>query len=188
MHGHVPAAWLAQTLPFANPADLLVVPDHYVTRMLVSQGETLDRLGIPPADGGPYESDPREVWRRFCSHWRAFRGTPSRLWLEHELVEVFGVPLTPSAETADELYDALSAALRRPEFAPRALFDRFRIEILGTTDSPLDKLLDHLDILESGWRGVVVPTFRPDALLQLDGAGWRAQVHQLAVASGSDTS
>lgn len=188
MHGHVPAAWLAQNLPFANPAELLVIPDHYVLRMLVSQGETLDRLGIAPADGGPYETDPREVWRRFCSHWRAFRGTPSRLWLEHELVQVFGVPVTPSAETADELYDTLSAALRRPEFAPRALFDRFRIEILATTDSPLDKLLDHLDILESGWRGVVVPTFRPDALLQLDGPAWRSQVEQLGVASGVDTS
>ena len=130
MHGHVDAALLAHNLPFPDPAQLLVVPDHYVTRMLVSQGATFDELTT---------GDPREIWRRFCAEWHLFRGTPSRLWLEHELVEVFGLDITPSAETADLLYDELSAALRRPGFRPRALFERFGIEILATTDSPLER-------------------------------------------------
>jgi glucuronate isomerase len=178
MHGHVDASVLAENLPFADPANLLVVPDHYVTRMLVSQGETLDRLS-----GG----DPRDIWRRFCAGWHLFRGTPSRLWLEHELVQVFGVAMTPSAGTADALYDQLSAAMVRPEFRPRALFDRFRLELLATTDSPLSDLADHLSIIESGWPGVVVPTFRPDALVHVDRPGWLATVERLAAVSGIST-
>jgi glucuronate isomerase len=187
MHAHVDAAVLAQNLPFPDPANLLVVPDHYVTRMLASQGETLDRLGLARSDGGPVETDPREIWRRFCAAWHLFRGTPSRLWLEHALVDVFGVPITPSAETADQLYDGLAAALARPEFTPRALFDRFRLELLATTDSPLSTLADHLSILESGWPGVVVPTFRPDALIQVDHPSWPTAVEELAAVAGIGT-
>ena len=187
MHGHVDAALLSHNLPFPDPARLLVVPDHYVTRMLVSQGESLDRLGVARSDGEPVESDPREIWRRFCAGWHLFRGTPSRLWLEHELVQVFGVELAPSAESADLLYDELSAALRRPAFRPRALFERFNIELLATTDSPLSDLAEHLSILESGWPGVVVPTFRPDALIQLNHPGWQASMQTLADVSGIPT-
>ena len=187
MHGHVDAALLSHNLPFPDPARLLVVPDHYVTRMLVSQGESLDRLGLARSDGGPVETDSREIWRRFCAGWHLFRGTPSRLWLEHELAEVFGVDIAPSAESADLLYDQLSAALRRPEFRPRALFERFNIELLATTDSPLSNLAEHLSIIESGWPGVVVPTFRPDALIELNHPDWQASMQTLADVSGIPT-
>jgi glucuronate isomerase len=187
MHGHVDARVLAENLPFSDPATLLVVPDHYVTRMLVSQGETLDRLGLGRADGRPVETEPREIWRRFCAGWHLFRGTPSRLWLEYELVEVFGVAITPSAETADELFDRLVAALSRPEFRPRALFEKFKLELLATTDSPLSSLAEHLSIIESGWPGVVVPTFRPDALVQVDTPGWSQGIEQLGAVSGIAT-
>ncbi|BEP14536.1 glucuronate isomerase [Acidothermaceae bacterium B102] len=178
MHGHVDAALLAHNQPFPDPAQLLVVPDHYVTRMLVSQGESLEQLTT---------GDPREIWRRFCAGWHLFRGTPSRLWLEHELVDVFGVDITPSAESADLLYDELSAALRRPAFQPRALFERFEIELLATTDSPLSDLAEHLSIIESGWPGVVVPTFRPDTLVQINHPDWQANVQRLADISGIPT-
>ena len=178
MHGHVDAALLAHNLPFPDPAQLLVVPDHYVTRMLVSQGETLDQL---------VTGDPREIWRRFCAGWHLFRGTPSRLWLEHELVAVFGLDVTPSAESADLLYDELSATLRRPAFRPRALFERFELELLATTDSPLSDLAEHLSIIESGWPGVVVPTFRPDALVQINHPDWQADIERLADISGIPT-
>jgi glucuronate isomerase len=187
MHGHVDAALLSHNLPFPDPARLLVVPDHYVTRMLVSQGESLDRLGLARSDGGWVETDSREIWRRFCAGWHLFRGTPSRLWLEHELAEVFGVDISPSEESADLLYDQLSAALRRPEFRPRALFERFNLELLATTDSPLSNLAEHLSIIESGWPGVVVPTFRPDALIELNHPGWQASVQTLADVSGIPT-
>ncbi len=187
MHGHVEAAVLATDEPFPDPAQLLVVPDHYVTRMLVSQGATLESLGVPRLDGGPVETDMRAVWRRFCAGWHLFRGTPSRLWLEHELHDVFGVRVQPSADTADQLYDQVAERLARPEFRPRSLFDAFRLEILATTDSPTSDLAQHAAIAASDWPGVVVPTFRPDALVHLDRRGWKNDVELLAEVSGVAT-
>ncbi len=128
---------LAEDRPFADPASLLVVPDHYLLRMLVSQGTDLPSLGVPSRGDGVVETDPREIWRRFCAGWHLFRGTPTRYWLEHELSVVFGVTSHPSEETADALYDHLCDQLAKPDFLPRALFERFGIEVLATTDSPL---------------------------------------------------
>ncbi|WP_219415063.1 glucuronate isomerase [Pseudonocardia nigra] len=187
MHGHVDAAVLAQDIPFPDPASLFVVPDHYLLRMLVSQGAQLPDLGVPSAHGGPVETDPRTIWRRFCAGWHLFRGTPTRYWLEHELHEVFGVTTHPSAETADALYDHLAEQLAKPDFRPRALFERFNIEVLATTDSPLSTLPDHAVLREQGWGEKVVPTFRPDALLYLHRPGWAAGVDELAALSGIDT-
>ena len=134
MHGHVDAQVFADDVPFADPAQLLIVPDHYVFRMLASQGIDIADLGVPRVDGGPVESDSRKIWRTFCENWKLYRGTPSRYWLEHELVEVFGVDLVPSAETADAIYDQIAARVAEPEFRPRALLDRFNIEVISTTD------------------------------------------------------
>ena len=187
MHGHVEASVLARDEAFPDPAQLLIVPDHYVTRMLVSQGARLEDLGVPRLDGGPVEQDGRAIWRRFCAGWHLFRGTPSRLWLEHELHDVFGVRLAPSPETADEIYDQIAACIARPEFRPRALFDRFRLEVLATTDSPTSTLADHRAIAESDWAGLVVPTFRPDALVHLDRHGWKEDVELLGEVSGERT-
>ena len=185
MHGHVPVEIFAEDQPFPDPARLLVVPDHYVTRMLYSQGIPLEALGISGA-GAPAEADPREIWRRFCAHWYLFRGTPSRYWLEHELVEVFGVDVQPSAETADELYDAISERLSRPDFRPRALLDRFRIELLATTDPATSTLEHHGQLAAEGFGDRIVPTLRPDALVHLDRPGWSAEIDHLAELTGSD--
>lgn len=174
MHGHVDARVLADDEPFADPASMLVTPDHYVTRMVHSAGVPFEALGI-----GQTDADPRAIWRTFCEHWHLFRGTPSRYWLTHELVEVFGVRLAPSKETADILYDEISERLAEPDFRPRALFERFGIELLATTDSPVVSLDDHRRLHEQGYAGRVIPTFRPDPLLYLDHAGWLAQVEEL---------
>jgi glucuronate isomerase len=179
MHGHVDASVLARDEPFPDPAQLLVVPDHYVTRMLVSQGMLLADLGVPRRDGGPVEQDGRAIWRRFCAGWHLFRGTPSRFWLEQELHDVFGVRVQPSAETADAIYDQILDCIDRPEFRPRALFDSFRLEILATTDGPSDSLEHHAAIAASDWNGVVVPTFRPDALVHLARPTWKRDVEEL---------
>ncbi|MEV4140581.1 glucuronate isomerase [Dactylosporangium sp. NPDC049742] len=176
MHGHVDAALLADDTPFGDPAALLITPDHYVTRLVHAAGVPLEALGVGPSA----TTDPRAIWRTFCANWRLFRGTPSRYWLTHELVEVFGVSIVPSAATADELYDALSSRLASPEFRPRALFSRFGIEVLATTDSPLDDLDAHARLAASGWGGRVIPTFRPDALVHLDRPAWSADVAALA--------
>jgi glucuronate isomerase len=183
MHGHVEAAVLADDRPFGDPASMLITPDHYVTRLVHSAGVPLEALGVGP--GG--ETDPRRIWRTFCAHWHLFRGTPSRFWLTHELVEVFGETVVPAADTADALFDAISARLAEPAFRPRALFERFGIEILATTDSPLSDLAAHRRLAASAWPGVVVPTFRPDSLLHLDHAGWVQESDQLAKLTDVDT-
>ncbi|SDR28290.1 glucuronate isomerase [Thermostaphylospora chromogena] len=187
MHGHVDAALLADDSPFPDPASLFVTPDHYLTRMLVSQGVPMEALGIPGSGDTPVERDPRAIWRRFCENWHLFRGTPTRFWLEYELLEVLGVSGLPSAQNADALYDEIAARLAEPEFRPRALFERFRIEVLATTDPALSPLDDHARIKADPWPGEVIPTFRPDALLYVDSPNWRADIDALAEMTGVDT-
>jgi glucuronate isomerase len=187
MHGHVDAAVFADDQRFSDPAHLLVVPDHYVTRMLVSQGVQLERLGVPRTDGGEVESDPRAIWRLFCANWHLFRGTPSRYWLEHELFEVLKLDIVPGPDTADELYDLIDARLAEPGFRPRALLDAFGIELIATTDSATSALDDHARLHAVGLGERIVPTFRPDALTHVGHAGWRRQVQRLQELSGIDT-
>jgi glucuronate isomerase len=186
MHGHIDAAVLAEDRPFSDPASLFVTPDHYLTRMLVSQGADLAELGVPDRDGQA-AADPRAIWRRFCENWHLFRGTPTRYWLEHELHDVLGATVAPGPESADLLYDHIAEQLAKPDFRPRALFERFDIEILATTDSPLSTLPDHATLRSLGWGERVVPTFRPDPLLHVDRAGWAADVAQLGEVAGVDT-
>jgi glucuronate isomerase len=188
MHGHVEPEVFADDLAFADPAKLLIVPDHYVFRMLASQGIEPARLGVPRLDGGPVETDSRKIWRTFCENWKLFRGTPSRYWLEHELVEVFGVDLVPSAETADAIYDQIAACVADPEFRPRALLDRFNIEVISTTDPATSDLGHHAKLAADGLGERVLPTLRPDAVAYLDRPNWRADVAALAQVSGVDTS
>ena len=187
-HGHTDPAWFADNEPFEDPAHLLIIPDHYLFRMLYSQGVRLEDLGIPRTDGGPVETDPRAIWRRFAAHYYLFRATPSRLWLDHALSEVFGITKRLAPETADEIYDRIEDCLAQPEFRPRALFERFRIEALATTESPLDDLRHHRKIRESGWDGKVVTTFRPDPVLDPEYEGFSENVARLGEMTGEDTS
>jgi glucuronate isomerase len=187
MHGHVEPEVFADDIPFADPAQLLIVPDHYVFRMLASQGIEPARLGVPRLDGGPVETDSRKIWRTFCENWKLFRGTPSRFWLEHELVEVFGVDLVPSGETADAIYDQIASCVADAGFRPRALLDRFNIEVISTTDAATSDLQHHAKLAADGLGERVFPTFRPDAVAYLDRPTWRADIAELAKISGVDT-
>ena len=184
MHGHVDVDLFLDNQPFANASELLVIPDHYLVRMLVSQGMTPAELGVQTRDGTPFETDPREIWRRFCRNWKLFRGTPTRYWLEHEFAVVFGAPAPPSAQNADELYDFFLETLARDEFRPRALLDRFNVEVLATTDSALSDLAAHRKLAELDGGQRIVPTFRPDALLQINHRSWAADVARLSEVSG----
>jgi len=187
-HGHTDPRWFADDEPFSDPTTLLLAPDHYIYRMLYSQGVKLEELGIPREDGGPVETDRREAWRRFAENWFLFRGTPTRLWLDHVLHELFGVRERLSAETADRIYDQIAACLAKPEFRPRALFERFGIEVLATTESPLDPLIHHQKLRRSGWKGRVVTTYRPDPVLDPEATGFAANVARLGELTGQDTS
>ena len=151
-HGHVDPALFAEDAPLPNPAALFVAPDHYLTRMLYSQGVPPQRLGVPDRDGR-VQVGPREAWRTFCEHWYLFRGTPSRLWLEQSLAEIFGVTERLGPETADAVYDELTARIAEPAYRPRALLRRFGIEVLATTDSPTDRLDQHARLAADGWAG-----------------------------------
>ena len=152
-HGHTDPRWFAENLPFADPAQLFVTPDHYVFRMLYSQGVRLEDLGVPRADGSAQEIDPRRVWRLFAQHYRLFAGTPTRLWLDHAFQSLFGLEERLCAENADRHYDIIAESLQKTEFRPRALFEKFNIEVLATTESPLDDLRWHRMIHDSGWVG-----------------------------------
>jgi glucuronate isomerase len=187
-HGHVDPRLLAENTPFADAASLLVTPDHYVTRMLRSQGVAMESLGVPRRDGSPAEADPRKVWQLFAAHFHLFLGTPSGYWLEHELHEVFGIRTRLTAATATHIYDEIAERLASPEFLPRALFEQFNIEVLATTDAASDSLEHHYAIRESGWKGRVIPTFRPDALFRIAAPGWRDALSALAAAAGGPIS
>lgn len=167
-HGHTDPVWYADNPPFPDPAALFVVPDHYIFRMLYSQGVPLEALGVPRADGGPTETDGRAVWRIFAEHFHLFRGTPSRLWFEHSMERVFGIEERLAAANADALYDRIAARLGDDDMRPRALFDRFGIEAISTTDSAIDDLAAHDRIRASGWAGRVLPAYRPDAVIDAD--------------------
>lgn len=185
-HGHVPAQWLADDTPFPDPTALLVTPDHYLTRVLHAQGIGLETLGVGRGDLTPAES--REAFRTVCRHWKAYRGTPVKGWFEQQLVDVFSIELTPSAETADRIYDGIAAQLASPDFRPRALYQRFGIEVLATTDDPCDDLRHHAALAaDPTWRGRVVPTFRPDRYLEPATPAWRELVGRLGEVSGADT-
>lgn len=187
-HGHTDPAWFALNDPFPDPAELFVVPDHYVFRMLCSQGIPLTDLGVPRVDGGTSERDPRRIWQLFADNFYLFRGTPSALWLNHAFQEVFGIDEPLGPETAMHIYDHIADCLARPQFRPRALFDRFNIEVIATTESALDPLEHHRTIRDSGWGGRVITAYRPDAVIDPEFEGFAANVARLGEVTGEDTS
>lgn len=185
-HGHCDPRWFAENERFANPAELFVVPDHYVFRMLVSQGVSMTDLGIPRIDGGETEGDPRAVWQRFAEHYHLFRGTPSAMWLDYSFEHLFGLDVPLEAATARQYYDHIDARLVELAFRPRALFDQFKIEVLATTEGALDDLRWHRKIADSAWSGKVVTTYRPDAVVDPEYAGFAANVETLGEVTGED--
>lgn len=187
-HGHTDPRWYAQNEPFPDPATLFVIPDHYIFRMLYSQGIRLEDLGIPAREGSIVERDPRTIWRRFATHYHLFRGTPTRIWLDHTFATLFGFTERLSADTADFYFDHIDAALKTPDFRPRALFECFRIEVIATTESPLDPLQHHLAIRQSGWSGRVITAYRPDPVVDPHFEGFRQNVARFGEITNCDTS
>jgi len=186
-HGHTDPRWFAENKPFPNPAALFIQPDHYIFRMLYSQGVSLESLGIPQVDGKE-SADPREVWRIFAKYYYLFRGTPSRLWLDYSFDQLFDLTERLSPANADEYYEIIAKKLQTPEFLPRALFDRFNIEALSTTDAAFDSLEFHQAIKASGWKGRVLPTFRPDAVIDAEYSGFQENLKKLGEVAGEDVS
>ncbi|MGC8513361.1 MAG: glucuronate isomerase, partial [Acidimicrobiales bacterium] len=185
-HGHVDPRILAEDVPFRDPAGLVISPDHYVTRLLHADGVSLHDLGV--GRQALSEDEARRAWRHLCEHWKVFAGTPVRFWLEAELVEIFGVTLRPSAQTADTIFDQVTDCLGQNAYKPRALYDRFKVEVLTTTFDPCDDLSVY-DMLvnDPTWAGRAIPAFRPDRYLELARPDWPKLVEHLGEAAGVDT-
>ncbi len=173
-HGHVEAKLLADNAPFPEPTALLVTPDHYIVRMLYSQGVTMEALGVPSRDGVAVEGDARAIWQLFADHYHLFHGTPTGNWLNHELQSVFGIRYKLTGASAQVIYDQICERLASDEYRPRGLFERFNIEVLTTTDAASDPLMHHQRLRDSGWEGKVLPCFRPDAIFRIASPAWRA--------------
>jgi glucuronate isomerase len=183
-HGHVDPRLLARNEPFPDPASLIVTPDHYILRMLYAHGVPLESLGVPTRQDAVVETDPRAIWQRFAEHAYLFLATPTGAWLDHEMHVVFGVRERLDGDTAGRVYDHIAEKLAAPEFLPRALFERFGLEVLATTDKASDGLEHHYAIRRSGWKGRVIPTFRPDAVFQIAAPEWQAELDAFARACG----
>lgn len=146
----------------------------------------LSSLGVPPGVATLTDAQAREAWRTFCAHWHVYRSTPV-VWMEAELVEIFGVDVRPSAETADAIYDTI-ATLAQPDFRPRQLMDRFDIAFMATTDDPCDDLAYHQQLAaDPTFPRRVAPTFHPDRYLEPARDGWSGLVDNLAAVSGIET-
>ena len=182
-HGHTQASWFAKNEPFPDPATLFVQPDHYVFRMLYSQGISMEELGL----GQPVIEDPRKVWRIFAQHYYLFRGTPTRIWLDYSFQELFGFKERLSEKTADHYFDSIQEKLSRPDYLPRALFNKFRLEVLITTDAPTDSLDNHKAIRASDWKARILPTFRPDSVVDPEFAAFAQNIATLGEMHGEDT-
>lgn len=185
-HGHTDPRWYAENTAFPSPSQLFVTPDHYVFRMLCSQGVDLSELGVPRRDGGWTESDDRTIWRRFAEHFHLFRGTPSGLWLEHAFEKQFGVSERLNTQTADLIYDRIADCLAQPEFRPRALYESFGIEVISTTDSALDDLHWHQKLRDEGWSGRVLPAYRPDNVVDPEAEEFVTNIEKLGDITGCD--
>ena len=183
-HGHVDPRIFADNVPFPDPSELIIIPDHYIFRMLFSQGITLESLGITALDGSTVETDKKKIWQIFADNYYLFTGTPTGAWLSHIFSGIFNIHETLNSDNAIKIYDEMMEKLQSPEFLPRNLFEQFNIEVLTTTDGASDSLEHHKAIMESGWKGRVIPCFRPDKVVNILGDDWKQEIDLLSASSG----
>ena len=186
-HGHTDPSWFAENKNFDNPTALLILPDHYVLRMLYSQGLSMESLGIAPKDGADYEKDPRVVWQLFADHYYLFAGTPSRIWYDHVFADIFGLDIPFGPDTAMEIYDHLDGALKTDAYKPQALLDRFKINLIATTEGALDDLAHHKALEGTPYAPRVITTFRPDDVIDADKPEFASNLQKLAELTAQDT-
>ncbi len=185
-HGHVDPSLFVRNEPFPNPTELFLIPDHYLFRMLYSQGISMEALGIPHRDGSRGETDPRRIWQLFADHFYLFAGTPSKAWLDYEFHVILGLPDPLTPKNAQRVYDQISERLQTPAFLPRALYDSFRLEILATTDAATDQLEHHAALRKGTWKNGIVPTFRPDGVTNLADPAWKKNIKALGASVGKE--
>ena len=186
-HGHCDPSWFSENKRFPDPAQLFVLPDHYVFRMLVSQGLTLNELGVPTLDSSFFENNPKKIWKKFSENYYLFRGTPTAMWLDYSFEKVFGITEVLTSATSDFYYSQIEQKLSQPEYLPQALFDKFNIEVLSTTDSAISDLSQHIEINNSNWDGRIIPTYRPDSVINPESHGFKNHLTKLGELTNEDT-
>jgi glucuronate isomerase len=185
-HGHCDPSWFSENKRFSDPAQLFVVPDHYVFRMLVSQGISMEDLGIRPLDNSEFEIDPRKIWRKFAENYHLFRGTPTKMWLDYSFEKVFGLTELLTPKNSDLYFDFIEEKLTRSEFLPRSLFESFNIDVLATTDPAISKLDHHNSLKNCSWNGRIIPTYRPDSIIDPEIDGFKNNIEKLGELTGED--
>ena len=185
-HGHCDPSWFSENKRFPNPAQLFVTPDHYIFRMLVSQGLTLNELGIKTLDDSVFENDPQKIWKKFSENYYLFRGTPTAMWLDYSFEKVFGITELLTPATSDFYYNEIEKKLSQPEYLPQALFDRFKIEVLSTTDAAISDLRQHIKIKNSTWDGKIIPTYRPDGVVDPESSEFKNNLVKLGELANQD--
>ena len=185
-HGHCDPSWFSENKRFPDPAKLFVVPDHYVFRMLVSQGLKLNELGVPTLDGSFFENEPQKIWKKFSENYYLFRGTPTAMWLDYSFEKVFGITEPLTSATSDFYYNQIEEKLSQPEYFPQALFDKFNIEVLSTTDSAISDLNQHTDIKNYNWDGRIIPTYRPDSVVDPQSREFKNNLVKLGALTNED--
>ncbi|KAA3614644.1 MAG: glucuronate isomerase [Calditrichaeota bacterium] len=185
-HGHTEPSWFSENKPFSDPTALILIPDHYIFRMLFSQGISMESLGVPTIDGGVVEQDHRKIWQLFADHFYLFAGTPTAAWLSHEFYEVFGIAEKLTSKSAMAIYEHIDSQLKKPEFLPRAILERFKIELLSTTDPAESELEHHKTMRDSDWSGRIIPAFRPDGVTDISRPDWQNNLAKLAATTGME--
>ena len=187
-HGHCDPLWFSKNESFTDPTQLLIIPDHYIFRMMVSQGISLESIGIPPKNSSSYERDPIKIWQMFSDNYYLFRGTPTAMWLDHTFKNVFEITDPLNSSNGLTFYHHIAKKLQEPLFKPRALFEQFKIEMLATTDSALDNLENHKFIIDSNWNGNILPTYRPDSIIDPETKNFSNNLKRLEELTGEDIS
>ena len=186
-HGHTEPIWFDKNENFLNPSTLLIIPDHYILRMLVSQGIKLENLGVATQNGTFYEKDGRKIWQLFAENYYLFRSTPTRLWMDHTFETLFNIERPLDKNSANFYYDHISECLSQEQFKPRAMYERFNIEILSTTQDALDELICHKNIKQSNWCGKIISTYRPDNVIDPDFDGFIDNIKKFGELTNEDT-
>ncbi len=186
-HGHTDPCWYADNINFPDPTSLFIKPDHYVFRMLYSQGISLEQLGIEALDGRIVEQDNKKIWNILAENYYLFAGTPSQLWLDTVFSEVFGFDQPLSSETAMSYYDQINEQLQTDGYKVHNLLERFKIEFIATTEDALDPLIHHQKINQLKLKTRIVTTFRPDNVTNPDFPNFVSNIEKLGEITGEDT-
>ncbi|MEL5991238.1 glucuronate isomerase [Microbacterium phosphatis] len=176
-HCHLSAQELAEDRRFATITEAWLGADHYKWRLM--RGAGVDERLIT-GDAGDFER-----FEAFAGVVGRAIGNPVQHWAHLELQRYFGIDDVLDAGSARDIYDRANAQLQRPEFSARGLVAASGVEVICTTDDPLDALEHHAALAAAhDFDTLVVPGFRPDGVLRIERDAFAPYVERLAALTG----